>query len=108
MKGAELFGDQVSSGDSSSSNDSEDSILRRARMYQEYMKVVPIPIERGFIIPFTSWVGLAATMKELYGPPLHYLTNVQIRKFDQMRLGVDNEDVRLDTIIDQSKAEATI
>ncbi|KAG5580620.1 hypothetical protein H5410_051247 [Solanum commersonii] len=77
-------------------------------MYQEYMKVVPIPTERVFVIPFTLWVGLAATMKELYGHPLHCLTNVQMKKFDQMRLGADNEDVQLDTIIDTSKAEATI
>jgi len=73
-------------------------------MYKECIKVVPIPTERGFIIHFTSWVGLAATMKELYRQPLHYLTNVQIRKFDQMRFGADNEDVPLDTIIDPRKA----
>ncbi|XP_015169155.1 protein RDM1-like [Solanum tuberosum] len=134
MKGAVSFGDQVeiSSGDSSSSNtddrkteskwmkntitvdqpvsewDSEDSILRRARMYQEYMKVVPLPTQRGFVIPLTSWVGLAASMKELYGQPLHYLTNVHMKKLDSMRFGSDNEDVPLDTIIDPSKAEATI
>ncbi|KAK6777790.1 hypothetical protein RDI58_024508 [Solanum bulbocastanum] len=134
MKGAVSFGDQVeiSSGDSSSSNtddpkteikwmkntitvdqpvselDSEDSILRRARMYQEYMKVVPLPPQRGFVIPFTSWVGLAASMKELYGQPLHYLTNVHMKKLDSMRFGSDDEDVPLDTIIDPSKAEATI
>ncbi|KAL3356317.1 hypothetical protein AABB24_017145 [Solanum stoloniferum] len=134
MKGAVSFGDQVeiSSGDSSSSNtddrkteskwmkntitvdqplsewDSEDSILRRARMYQEYMKVVPLPTQRGFVIPLTSWVGLASSMKELYGQPLHYLTNVHMKKLDSMRFGSDNEDVPLDTIIDPSKAEATI
>ncbi|KAK6777787.1 hypothetical protein RDI58_024505 [Solanum bulbocastanum] len=40
--------------------------------------------------------------------PLHYLTNVQMKKFDQMRHGADNEDVPLDTIIYLGKAEATI
>ncbi|KAH0722518.1 hypothetical protein KY290_005167 [Solanum tuberosum] len=79
MKGAEPFGDQV-----------------------------PMPTQRGFVIPFTSWVGFAASMKEFYGQPLHYLTNVQMKKFDQMRLGADNEDVPLDNIIDPGKAEATI
>ncbi|KAH0720258.1 hypothetical protein KY284_005288 [Solanum tuberosum] len=108
MKGVEPFGDQVLSGDSSSSYDSEDSFLRRSRMYQEYMKVVPMPTQRGFVIPFTSWVGFATSMKEFYAKPLHYLTNVQMKKFDQMRLGADNEDVPLDTIIDPGKAEATI
>ncbi|WMV50628.1 hypothetical protein MTR67_044013, partial [Solanum verrucosum] len=107
MKGAEPFGDQVSLGDSSSSYDSEDSFLRRSSMYQEYMKVVPMPTQRGFVIPFTSWVGFAASM-EFYGKPLHYLTNVQMKKFDQISLGADNEDVPLDTIIDPGKAEATI
>uniref|UniRef100_M1DJ63 Protein RDM1 n=2 Tax=Solanum tuberosum TaxID=4113 RepID=M1DJ63_SOLTU len=77
-------------------------------MYQEYMKVVPMPTQRGFVIPFTSWVGFATSMKEFYAKPLHYLTNVQMKKFDQMRLGADNEDVPLDTIIDPGKAEATI
>ncbi|KAK6777784.1 hypothetical protein RDI58_024502 [Solanum bulbocastanum] len=85
-----------------------DSILRRARMYQEYMMVVPMPTQRGFVIHFISWVGFAASMKEFYGQPLHYLTNVQMKKFDQMRLCFDNEDVPLDTIINQGKAEATI
>ncbi|KAH0723850.1 hypothetical protein KY290_005199 [Solanum tuberosum] len=99
MKGAYPFGDQVSSSDSSSSYDYEDLVLRRARMYQEYMKVVPMPTQRGFVIPFTSWVGFAASMKEFYGQPRHYLTNVQMKKFDHMRLGADNEDVPLDTII---------
>ncbi|WMV50630.1 hypothetical protein MTR67_044015 [Solanum verrucosum] len=97
MKGADQFGDQVLSSDSSSSYDYE--VLRRARMYQEYMKVVHMPTQRGFVIPFTSWVGFATSMKEFYGQPLHYLTNVQMKKFDKMRLGADNEDVPLDTII---------
>ncbi|KAG5580656.1 hypothetical protein H5410_051283 [Solanum commersonii] len=99
MKGADPFGDQVSSSDSSFSYDYEDSVLRRARMYQEYMKVVHMPTQHGFVIPFTSWVGFAASMKEFYGQPLYYLTNVQMKKFDQIRLGADNEDVPLDTII---------
>ncbi|KAK6777786.1 hypothetical protein RDI58_024504 [Solanum bulbocastanum] len=68
------------------------SVLRRAIMYQEYMKVVPMPTQRGFGIPFTLWVGFTASMKEFYGQPLHYLTDVQMNKFDQMRLDVDNED----------------
>ncbi|KAK6777785.1 hypothetical protein RDI58_024503 [Solanum bulbocastanum] len=79
-----------------------------ARMYQEYMKLVPMPTQCGFVILFTSWVGFATSMKEFYGQPLHYLTNVQMKKFDQMRLGADNEDVPIDTIIDSGKAKATI
>ncbi|XP_070009265.1 protein RDM1-like isoform X1 [Nicotiana tabacum] len=87
---------------------SEDSMIRRARMYQEYMQLVPIPTHRGSIIPFTSWAGLAASIKQLYGQPLHYLTNVHMKQWDQMRFGTNDDDVPLDTIIHPSKAEASI
>ncbi|KAJ8555084.1 hypothetical protein K7X08_000019 [Anisodus acutangulus] len=130
MKGAAPIGEQV---DISSSSDTDDrkpeikglknsniidqpldeyssagSMIRKARMYQEYMQLVPLPTQRGSVIPFTSWVGLAASIKELYGQPLHYLTNVQMKQWDQKRYGADDEDIPLDTIIHPSKAEASI
>ncbi|ESQ47590.1 hypothetical protein EUTSA_v10021679mg [Eutrema salsugineum] len=86
----------------------EDSLLMRAEMYQDYMKRLPIPTNRGSVIPFRSWVGLSNSIKELYGQPLHYLTNVLLQRWDQSRIGSDSEDQCLDSIIHPSKAEATI
>ncbi|XP_059293824.1 protein RDM1-like [Lycium ferocissimum] len=87
---------------------SEDALLRRARMYQEYMQHVPIPAERHFVIPCTSWTGLAASIKNLYGQPLHYLTNLCMKQWDQMRIGADNEEDPLDMLIHPAKAESSI
>lgn len=84
------------------------SLLRRAEMYQDYMKQLQIPTNRGSLIPFTSWVGLSISIKQLYGQPLHYLTNILLQHWDQSRFGSDSEDKTLDSIIHPSKAEATI
>jgi hypothetical protein len=77
-------------------------------MYQEYMKQIPIPIHRGSVIPFTTWMGLGKSIKQLYGQPLHYLTNNLLKQWDQMRIGSEDEQRPLDTIIHPCKAEATI
>ncbi|GLT54351.1 hypothetical protein SLA2020_275540 [Shorea laevis] len=87
---------------------SEDALIRRAEMYQEYMKQIPIPIHRGSVIPFTTWMGLGKSIKQLYGQPLHYLTNNLLKQWDQMRIGSEDEHRPLDTIIHPCKAEATI
>lgn len=91
-----------------SSYDTVDSILRRAKMYQEYMQMVPLPTETGSLIPCNSWTGLAASIKTLYGQPLHYLTNLHMKELDQMRIGADNEGDPLDMLIHPTKAEAII
>lgn len=80
-------------------------VLRRAQMYQEYMKELPIPSERGAIIPFYSWTGFGKSTKQLYKQPLHYLTNICLKQLDQNRIGADDEDIHLDTIIHPAKAE---
>ncbi|CAN6999604.1 unnamed protein product [Brassica rapa subsp. trilocularis] len=84
------------------------SLLMRAETYQGYMKELPLPTSRGSLIPFTSWFGLGMSIKELYGQPLHYLTNVLLQRWDQARLGSDSEVQSLDLIIHPLKAEATI
>uniref|UniRef100_A0A1J3H776 Protein RDM1 n=1 Tax=Noccaea caerulescens TaxID=107243 RepID=A0A1J3H776_NOCCA len=101
---------EISDGFSPLERDVEDegSLLRRAEMYQAYMNLIPIPTNRGSLIPFTSWVGLSISIKQLYGQPLHYLTNVLLRRWDQSRFGSDSEDQSLDSIIHPCKAEATI
>lgn len=86
----------------------EDVVIRRAEMYQEYMKQIPIPARRGSLIPFDSWMGLAKSIKQLYGQPLHYLTNILVKQWDQLRIGSEDENRSLDSIIHPSKAEASI
>ncbi|KAL1360173.1 hypothetical protein HN51_005524 [Arachis hypogaea] len=87
---------------------SQDILIRRAEMYQEYMKQIPIPSQRGSVIPFNSWMGLGKSMKQLYGQPLHYLTNVILKQWDQLRLNSKDEYTPLDNLIHPTKAEATI
>ncbi|EXB51132.1 hypothetical protein L484_009096 [Morus notabilis] len=87
---------------------SEGTLIKRAELYQDYMKQIPIPTHRGSLIPFTSWMGLGKSIKQMYGQPLHYLTNVQLKHWDQLRIGSEEEDRPLDTIVHPSKAEATI
>lgn len=84
------------------------SLVMRAEMYQGYMKELPLPTNRGSVIPFTSWVGLSFSIKQLYGQPLHYLTNVLLQRWDESRLGSDSEYQSLDFIIHPCKAEATV
>ncbi|XP_077239735.1 RNA-DIRECTED DNA METHYLATION 1 isoform X3 [Tasmannia lanceolata] len=87
---------------------SEDTMIRRAEMYQEYMKHIPIPTCHGSLIPFTTWQGLAKSLKQLYGQPLHYLTNALLKQWDQLRIGTDDEYQPLDVLLHPVKAEVTI
>lgn len=92
----------------SSDVNSLDALTRRAAMYQDYMKHIPIPSSRGSLIPFTSWMGLGRSIKQLYGQPLHYLTNILLKQWDQLRIGSEDEYTPLDDIIHPRKAESTI
>ncbi|WJX54646.1 RNA-directed DNA methylation 1 [Trifolium repens] len=85
-----------------------DVLIRRAAMYQDYMEQIPIPSNRRSIIPFTSWMELGKSIKKLYEQPLHYLTNIMLKQWDQMRIGSEDEYKRLDDIIHPCKAENTI
>ncbi|XP_020230147.1 protein RDM1 isoform X1 [Cajanus cajan] len=87
---------------------SQDAFIKRAEMYQDYMKQIPIPSHRGSVIPFTSWMGLGRSIKQLYGQPLHYLTNILLKQWDQLRIGSEDEYKPLDNMIHPCKAEATI
>lgn len=83
-------------------------VIKRAELYQNYMKQIPIPTPRGSVIPFTTWMGLAKSMKQLYGQPLHYLTNILLKQWDRLRIGTEDEHSPLDTIIHPTKAESNI
>ncbi|KAI7758084.1 hypothetical protein M8C21_033349 [Ambrosia artemisiifolia] len=86
----------------------EELLIRSAKMYQEYMKQIPIPAERGSVISFTSWSGLAKSMKQMYRQPLHYLTNIRVKEWDRMRSDETGKDEPLDAIIHPCKAETNI
>ncbi|CAN0857054.1 Protein RDM1 [Linum grandiflorum] len=83
-------------------------ITRNAEMYQEYMKALAVPSLRGSVIPCSSWMELGRSMKQLYGQPLHYLTNLNLRRWDDLRTGTEHQHQPLDFIIHPSKAETTI
>lgn len=83
-------------------------LLEKAKMYQEYMKSLPIPSHHGTVVIFKTWMDLGKSLKKLYNQPLHYLTNVALKQWDKMRLGAENEHDPLDVIIHPCKAEATI
>jgi hypothetical protein len=84
------------------------ALIRRAEMYQQYMKLIPVPPYQGSVIPFTSWMGLGRSMKLLYKQPLHYLTNVLLKRWDQQRIGSDDGHRPLDAIIHPVRAETLI
>jgi hypothetical protein len=77
-------------------------------MYQQYMKLIPVPTYQGSVIPFTSWMGLGRSMKQLYKQPLHYLTNILLKRWDQQRIGSDDEHRPLDATIHPVRAETLI
>ncbi|KAF7148637.1 hypothetical protein RHSIM_Rhsim03G0003800 [Rhododendron simsii] len=85
-----------------------ESLVRRAEMYQDYMKEIEIPGNRGSVIPFNTWQELAKSMKQLYKQPLHYLTNVQMKQWDKARLDTEQEQVPMDHFVHPAKAEATV
>ncbi|KAI3927680.1 hypothetical protein MKW92_027106 [Papaver armeniacum] len=86
----------------------QDIITRRAEMYQEYMKQIPVPSLHGSAVPFNTWQELARSLKLLYKQPLHYLTNICLKQWDKARIGTNNEYLPLDGVIHPRKAEATI
>ncbi|KAI9075992.1 hypothetical protein K1719_042064 [Acacia pycnantha] len=72
------------------------------------MKQTPIPIHHGSVIPNTSRMGLGRSTKQLYGQPLHYLTNILLKQWEQLRIGSEDEYKPLGNIIHPCKAEASI
>ena len=79
-------------------------LAKEAEMYQEFMNRIPIPRYRRSIIPFYSWQELGRSMKQIYGQPLHYMTNLLLRQWDQQR----STATAADSVVHPSKAEALI
>lgn len=74
------------------------------------MKQIPIPEGRQTRteILFITWDGLARSMKQVYGQPLHYLTHVLAKQWDESRIGTEDEDKPMDNLIHPAKAESII
>nr|DAD48730.1 TPA_asm: hypothetical protein HUJ06_018667 [Nelumbo nucifera] len=72
------------------------------------MKQISVPSQCASVILFTSWQGLGKSIKQLYGQPLHYLTNILLKQWDQSRIGAEDEYRPLDAIIHPCKAEAML
>ncbi|CAN1280014.1 Protein RDM1 [Linum perenne] len=109
MKRPLPWADQVDViSDDSSDAENNYMITKNAEMYQEYMKELAIPLLRGSVIPCSSWMELGRSMKLLYGQPLHYITNLLLKRWDELRAGTEDQHQPLDFIMHPSKAETTI
>ncbi|KAK3221273.1 hypothetical protein Dsin_008298 [Dipteronia sinensis] len=85
-----------------------DEVIEIAQKYQEYMKNIPIPPAHDTPIPFNSWQELGKSMSASYEQPLHYLTHMILKKWDELKIGTEKENRPIDTINHPNKAEATV
>ncbi|ONI24348.1 hypothetical protein PRUPE_2G235500 [Prunus persica] len=83
-------------------------VLKIAKHYQEQMKHIPIPKNRRKDAVFVTWWALANSMKQFYGQPLHYMTQVLVKQWDESRIGSVEEEKPMDNIIHPRRAESTI
>ncbi|XP_034205825.1 protein RDM1-like [Prunus dulcis] len=83
-------------------------VLKIAKHYQEQMKHIPIPKNRRKDAVFVTWWALANSMKQFYGQPLHYMTQVLVKQWDESRIGSAEEEKPMDNIIHPRRAESTI
>ncbi|BBG97969.1 RNA-DIRECTED DNA METHYLATION 1 [Prunus dulcis] len=87
---------------------SAEVVLKIAKHYQEQMKHIPIPKNRRKDAVFVTWWALANSMKQFYGQPLHYMTQVLVKQWDESRIGSAEEEKPMDNIIHPRRAESTI
>ena len=85
-----------------------EEIMSRAKIYQEYMKKIPIPSPVGNSLECKTWEELAMGMEELYKQPLHYLTYAIVKEWDKSRVGAENEKKPLGQAMNPLLAQATI
>ncbi|XP_022764270.1 protein RDM1-like [Durio zibethinus] len=71
---------------------------------------VPVALETSPELPFITWQKLAESMKQKYEQPLHYLTHMLLKQWDQSRASTTkNELIKpISNVIHPSKAEATV
>lgn len=82
--------------------------MKLAKEYQKHMKKTPIPRARLSHAVAVNWQGLARSLKNLYGQPLHYLTHRLCKQWDKSRFGGDDGEKPLESIFSGNKAEAII
>ncbi|XP_039036076.1 protein RDM1-like [Hibiscus syriacus] len=91
--------------------------MEEAKQYQEDMKKFPIPEPELVPVPamvfvepsFITWQKLGESMKQKYEQPLHYLTQILLKQWDESR--GNNEEMMKPPIgnaIDSSRAEASV
>ncbi|KAK8488174.1 hypothetical protein V6N13_121959 [Hibiscus sabdariffa] len=93
----------------------EFEVMKDAKKYQQKMKKfpipepVPVPIRISPIPSFITWQRLGESMKQKYEQPLHYLTQILLKQWDESR---GNNEVMMrkpiGNVIDPIKAEASV
>ncbi|KAK2651668.1 hypothetical protein Ddye_011524, partial [Dipteronia dyeriana] len=79
-----------------------------AKQYQEKMEKIRIPPAHEAPIPFATWKELKKSMSQKYGQPLRYATHRILEDWDKSRVGTEEDNKPMDTIIPSNKAEAII
>ncbi|XP_054782557.1 protein RDM1-like [Prosopis cineraria] len=88
--------------------DDAEGILEVAKEYQKRMKKTPIPRARLSNAMAVNWQGLAKTLENSYGQPLHYLTHMLCKQWDKSRFGAEDGEKPLDSILSAEKAESIL
>ncbi|MBA0571326.1 hypothetical protein Golob_004905, partial [Gossypium lobatum] len=100
----------------------ENEVIKEAKKYQEYMKkfAVPEPISVSVSLEtssFITWEKLGESMKQKYEQPLHYLTQILLKQWDESSgNGINNNNIEvmimkkqpIGNVIDPRTAEATM
>ncbi|GAB4827466.1 hypothetical protein Ancab_034350 [Ancistrocladus abbreviatus] len=81
-----------------------EELVYRAKIYQQHMKRILLPKPSGFAAKYNTWVELAMSIEEFYKQPLHYLTFVLLKQWDELRDGKEP----LHKISNVIEAEATV
>ena len=72
------------------------------------MKKTAIPRARLSNLVVVNWKGLVKTLEKSYGQPMHYMTHMMCKQWDQARVGAEDEEKPLDSILSAEKAEAIL
>ncbi|MFQ6652958.1 hypothetical protein Gotur_024593 [Gossypium turneri] len=100
----------------------ENEVIKEAKKYQEYMKKFPVPEPISVSVSletssFITWEKLGESMKQKYEQPLHYLTQILLKQWDESSgNGINNNNIEvmimkkqpIGNVIDPRTAEATV
>ncbi|TYH00358.1 hypothetical protein ES288_A10G269600v1 [Gossypium darwinii] len=99
----------------------ENEVIKEAKKYQEYMKKFPVPEPISVSVSlepssFVTWEKLGESMKQKYEQPLHYLTQILLKQWDESSgNGINNNNIEvmimkkkpIGNVIDPCTAEET-